>query len=266
MKSITDIYNSIREKFFNKTKIDIQKGTVIDSFILASAEMIEEAYKEIDNNKTPYLYTKLEGKNIDDIGILCGVTRQENENDQNYLYRILNWNRSNKAANKTSIETALMNLNYASHATYSPLSNGCGTATIFIIPKSFDNITKEMAVKEVKEVLKDIISPSSYIEYVIPEMLDVKITLLIKTKNVDKEIVKNNIAEKIVKYVNGIAPMSFLEIGELNKIGVNEEGVEYFNVSVIAIDGEEITETEKLQKINSKFITNKENITYVEVK
>ena len=49
LKLIEDNYEKLNSKFYEKTGIDIQKGTVIDSFMLSIADMIQEAYDEIEN-------------------------------------------------------------------------------------------------------------------------------------------------------------------------------------------------------------------------
>ena len=61
LKLIEDNYEKLNSKFYEKTGIDIQKGTVIDSFMLSIADMIQEVYDEIENNKTPYKYTSING-------------------------------------------------------------------------------------------------------------------------------------------------------------------------------------------------------------
>lgn len=265
MKSLQEIYNDIKSKFFNSTNIDVERGTAIDYFMLASANMIEEAHKEIENNKTPHVFSSLSGSRIDDMGTLCGISRKANESDKNFLYRLLNWNISNKAANTTAIEAALMDLKNCSHVTYVPHTFGCGTATAYIIPKSMDEATRELAISETKSVLAEVVSPSTYIEYIIPDIREVRITCLYKATAMDKSAIKKNISNKIIEYVNGIAPGENLEIGHINKLGITEPNIDYFNVANMSINGEETGEVSILQKVDSKLIISVENIIWLEV-
>lgn len=265
MKSLQEIYNDIKSRFFKDTGIDIERGTAIDYFVLASSDMIAEAHQVIEDNKTPHIYSSLSGTRIDDMGILCGVTRKADESDKNFLYRLINWNVSNKAANNTAIETALMNLKNSSNVTYVPHAFGCGTAAAYIIPHIMDETNIELATNEVKSVLADVVSPSTYIEYIVPILREVRITCSFKAIAADKEAIKSNISSKIVSYVNGIAPGDNLEIGHINKIGIEEPNVQYFNVTSLNIDGKEIGEVSVLQKVESKFITTEDSIIWVEV-
>lgn len=266
MKTLQEIYNSIRDIFYNKTSIDVQKGSVIDSIILSTSSMIEEAYNEIENNKTPHIYTNLKGSNLDDLAILVGLTRRPDESDKNFLYRIMKWNISNKASNLDAIETALMDMEYCSHVTYVPKAYGCGTAAAYIIPKNMEEQYNNLAIEETKNRLQKITSPSSYINYIIPEILDVKINILYKTSYNDISATKKQINDNIINYINGIAPGSYLEVGQINKFGMINQDIDYFNVSNIFINNLEIGEVSVLQKIETKLlIGGYEDINWVEV-
>lgn len=260
-----DIYTKINNLFYEKTKIDIQRGTVVDSFLLAVSDMIEKAYEEIDNNRTPYIYSKLAGNNLDDMALLCGLTRKPNESDKNFLYRLVKWNTSNKASNKDAIETQLMNMDYCSNVTYIPHAYGCGTAAAYIIPKEMTEECKKLAINETKEKLSLVTSPSTYINYIIPEILDIKLTIAYKINGNDNSIIKNDINEKILNYINKIPVGSYLEVGELNKIGTSNVYINYFNIIGLNIAGEEKNEISILQKVESKFLIETNNIYWIEV-
>lgn len=266
MKSIQEIYHGIRDKFFKKTKIDIERGTAIDYYVLSTSDMLSEAYKEIENNKTPHIYSNLQGDNLDDMAILVGQVRRTDESDRNFLYRILKWNVSNKASNSTAIETALMDMTFCSHVTYVAHAFGCGTAAAYIIPKTMDEETSRLAIQETQGRLSKVVSPSSYIEYIIPKITPIKINILIKTtKNADIKIIQDNITDKILKYVNGIAPGNCLEVGEINKIGANEANINYFSVGHLFVNGSETGAVSILQKVESKFIMSQEDVIWLEV-
>lgn len=255
MKYLNDIYSSILNKFTKKTKLEISKGSVLDSFILASSNAIEDAYKEIEINKNPHIFTNLKGSDIDSMGMLVGCARLAGEEDNNYLYRMLSWNTSNQASNSTAIEAALQNLNYSSNVTYVPFTQGVGTATAYIIPKKLDILTIENAIKETKEKLSRVVSKSSVIEYTVPKMLPIKVVVYISILK-DEANVKKNITSKIENYINNIVPGDMLEVGVINKIGINESNVNYFSVSTVIVDEKEIQDISVIQKLEEKFLSN----------
>ena len=117
MKSLTQIHQSIKNFFQDKIKDTIERGSVIDLFMLSTANEISDAYDYIESNKNPHIYTKLNGQNLDDMVKMCGFQRREGESDQNLLYRLLNWTLINEKSNTIAIDAALLNLNN-SYGTY----------------------------------------------------------------------------------------------------------------------------------------------------
>lgn len=259
MKTINDIYESIINRFKSKTKLDIAKGSVLDSYIISASAGIESVYEEIENAKNPHIFTKLEGSYLDKMGMLVGCARQPGEDDETYKYRMLAWNTSNQAANTTAIETALMNLTNASSATYVPHTQGVGTGTVYIIPKTLSDDNIDKAINEVKEKLANVFSPGSYIEYVVPKIIPVSIVAYLSVYK-DEETIKENITAKFAEYINNLAPGEALEVGQLNKIGISEQNVNYFLVSTVIMDNAEMQGISKIQKLQSKFVF--DNITW----
>lgn len=253
MKNLSEIYDSILNSFNRKTSLDIYKGSVIDKYTVSTSAGIEEAYKEIEKNKNPHIYTNLSGSNIDGLGMLVGCSRQANEDDDTYLYRVLNWNKSNQCGNSTAIENALINMTYASNVKYVPYTHGVATATAYIIPKSLDKDKINLAIEETKARLADVISKTAYVEYVIPTILKVQVVIYLSVYK-DEENVKENIASKFETYINNIAPGELLEVGQLNKIGTAETNVSYFSVSTVIIDGNELQDLSRTQKLEEKFV------------
>ena len=106
IKTFIDIYKSIKNRFYNKTNLDIEKGSVIDMFISSISSEIEEAHQTIEDNKKPYLFTNQSGDELDSTGYFVSCPRYDNESDSNYFYRMVNWNANNATCNSTSIDNA----------------------------------------------------------------------------------------------------------------------------------------------------------------
>ena len=121
-----------------------------------------------------------------------------------------------------------------------------------------DEETKNNAIKETKDRLKDVIGAENYIEYVIPKILFVDINVFVSIATGDDNV-KQNIISKFISYINNIAPGDYLDIGELNKIGVNEPNVEYFSVSSVFLNNKEVQNLKVIQKLDSKMVFNSIN-------
>ena len=268
MRTLSEIYASIKNSFKKKTGIDVTEGSAIDSYLLASSEQLAEAHEEIENAKNPHIYTNLSGDDIDKLGLLINCSRYPNESDTSYLYRCMNWTLINESSNSTAIESALSNLTYSSNATYVPYTQGTGTATVFLIPISYgdtaDETEEALAISEAKERLSKVVSPDSYIKYQVCKPIGVEVIAYASFGTIyDEASIKQNIELQIKDYINNIPIGSSLSYGAINKIGLGETGVNFFNASHIyigEIDAEGYYERELLsalsitQLIETKFL------------
>ena len=90
IKTFIDIYKSIKNRFYKKTNLDIEKGSVIDMFISSISSEIEEAHQTIEDNKKPYLFTNQSGDELDSTGYFVSCRRYNNESDSNFFYCMVN--------------------------------------------------------------------------------------------------------------------------------------------------------------------------------
>ena len=254
MKQSDEILDDIRSRFSERTGKTFQYGSVLDLFSSAVSSSLEEVYQEIENNKNPHIWTKLEGDTLDATGIWVNCPREAGENDTSYRYRLMNWMLRNEAGNTTAIQDSLLNMEYASNAEFVPMTKGCGTGTVYVIPKAYNSVAISAALSEARERVAKYASPALYIEYVIPEIRAVSIEAYLKTDAGDETAIKNQIDSAIRRYVNTIAPKSYLSVGAMNKLGININDVDYFNVVGLIVDGVVISKVKLLQELDSKFL------------
>lgn len=224
-------------------------------FTSSIANEIKEAYQTIEDNKKPYLFTNQTGDELDSTGYFVSCPRYSNENDSNYFSRMVNWNANNATCNSTSISNACKGLKYSNASNYVPYTKGIGTATIYLIPLSYNEEDKEKCLMEAQEKVSLVINPSSRVEFKIPDPRYVKLVAYLDTvENSDDSVIKADIIKNVKEYINGIAPGDKLYLGQINRIGLAPKEVEYFNVVQIYINDEEATDFEILQTIEAKFI------------
>lgn len=255
IKSFSEIYNNLKQNFLERTNVDVAPRSVIDMFFKAIADMLHQIYDVIEENKKPYLFTNQKGDELDSTGFFLQCPREEEESDENYLFRLSNWTQRNATCNQQAILDKCKELKYSSSQNYVPYTKGVGTATIYVIPLEYSEGPITRALTEAQEKLSPIVSPSSIIEFKIPEPKYVKIVAYLDIKaNSDRESIKRSIQNQVKEYINTIAPGTSLYLGEINNIGLDTEGVEYFNVVQIFANDEEITDFEILQTIDAKFL------------
>lgn len=255
IKTFEQIYINIKSKFYNKTKIDVARGSVIDMLIHSIGSVLSEVHKEIEDNKTPYIFTKQKKEQLDSTGYFLQCPRLPEETDDNYFYRLTNWTKRNASCNKDAIEDSLKELEYSISSNYIPLTKGVGTGTVYLIPNEYTEEYINLAINEANTKIKTITSTTSIIDCKVPEPLYIKlVSYLDVKKDTDKEQVKKTIEKDIKTYINSIAPGDSLMLGQINLIGLNADNVEYFNTVQIYMNDKEVTDFEILQTVEAKFI------------
>lgn len=260
-KNSAEILNSIRTNFEKRINDTTAEGSALDIFASAISDLLEDNYIEIEKSRLPHIWTSLKGKNLDATGQWVNLPRENGEPDDRYKYRLMDWALTNEASNLTAINDALLNMTYASDAEYYPMTHGAGTGTVYVIPLDYSNATIEMALQEAKEKMNAIASPASYIDYIVPTKIPVDIYIYASI-NGDTDAVKKEIEDKIKDYVNKIPPKEFLKIGEINAIGVNTTGIDYFSVVECKVNKAYTNNVRILQELDTKMILN--TITWTE--
>lgn len=255
MKSFEEIYNDMKTKFYNLTKIDIAKGSVMDMMFKSMSYMVHEVYKVIEKNKQPYLFTRQTGEELDSTGYFLQCPRQSNETDENYLYRLMKWTQRNASNNLEAINDAIKGLSFSSSATYVPLSDGVGTACVYLIPYQYDDEYIKSAISEAQLAIEKVTSPATIIQYAVPQPVAVKLVAYLDVvENADIAFIKQQAQNTIKEYINNIAPGDRLMLGHINNIILNLDGVEYFNIVQIYLDDKESTNFEILQTVSTKML------------
>lgn len=253
-KNAEDISKDIKNDFFSFSGKSYRDGSAIGFFTEAVARSMEDAYNEIERAKNPHIYTNLSGDNLDKMGTFVNVPRETGESDADYLYRIMNWTYLKAGANLTAVNDSLLNLEYASNAEYYPAIRGAGTGVVYVIPKEYSDDVIAKALAEAKGRIKNVISPESYTEYIVPTPLPVILVCHLETEAGDMDYLKSVISGKIKEYVNAIAPNDALSLGTINRMAMALDDVDFFSVDGVYINDVFYSETKITQELETKFL------------
>lgn len=252
-KTSDDAYKSLKTNFENRIGDSIQTGSVIDTYNKVIADECSEMYQYIEDSKNPYLFTRIYGDSLDDLSYWTQLTREDGESDEHFKYRLKDWVLSSEASNTTAIENSLLLTKVSSNIQYVPYTHGSGTGTCYVVPKHYDEENIRESLEEAERLLKDAISPSLYVEYIVPAMRGVKLNCFLSTSG-DANTIKENIITSLQNHINSIEPGKYLNVGDLLKLGLNENGVEYFNIIDIYIDEEKLTDIRLIQELETKLL------------
>ena len=260
MRTAEEVYSDIRERFVDST--GQEPGVVLDLFTSAVSDESGRIYREIENNKNPHVWSKLEGADLDDTGEWVDVPRDIDESDESYRYRLMQWRHLKEMATETAINTALLNPTFAADLQYIPLTHGSGTGTCYVIPKHYTEENITLSLEEAQERIERTSAAGAYVDYIVPDIKAVSMEIYLETSDGDEEAIKEQITAQIRTYVNSIAPGDYLSVGAINKFGIDMPTVEFYSVLSLNIDGEQISGTKVMQQIDSKFIF--DSITWLE--
>ncbi len=249
------IHDDIKKRFEARMNESFEDNSVIDLFTMAISDEFSNVYEEIENNKTPHVWTSLQGKELDKAGSGLNCPREPGESDVSYKYRIMNWNLSNEAGNDTAIKAALLNMKWASNADYIPFTEGCGTATCYVLPKHYTREYIENALKEASDIIAKKGNSSAYVRYVVPRIIGVRLQVVLQAQEgADVDLLKGRIEEKVADYINSIPPKQYLEVGEIDRLAYSEDEVLSFSLVGVSIDDDYTTQKSILQGIDTKML------------
>ena len=254
MKTAEEIRQDLIARFETRVQDTIEEGSMLDIYNTVLGEIGAQIYEEIDKNRTPHLWSSLEGQQLDDTGTMLNLPRKEGESDDNYKYRLMNWTLSNEASNLTAINDALLTPTYASNIEFRPKVHGCGTAVCYVIPKEYTTYYITNSLWEAQQIVESIASPSLYVQYIVPKILGIRFQCYLTSSTGDIPSIRSNIESKVMEYINNIPPYAYLQIGQVNRIGLNESQVDYFNVQSVMINDVVITNVAFLQDIDTKIL------------
>ena len=254
MKYRDEIHTSLNEKLESNLRDSIKEGSMLDIFSYTISDEMENMYQEIEDAKNPHLFTRTEGDNLDELGQWANLPRMDGEDDDTYKYRLKDWVYTAEASNTKAISNILLTPEYAANIEYVPNTHGCGTGTCYVLPPTYEDEAIEASLKEAKERIQDTVSPSLYVEYIVPSIRAVKLNCFLSITDVDENLVRSLIEEQIKEHINSIAPREFLKVGNLIRIGLAVDGVEYFNVMSILINEEPLNELSTVQELETKLL------------
>ena len=254
MKEREEIHASLNGKLETNLYNTIKEGSMLDIVSYSVSDEIEEMYQEIEDSKNPHLFTRTSGSDLDDLGQWANMRRRPGEDDETFKYRLKDWVYTAEASNTKAISNILLTPEHASNIEYVPNTHGCGTGTCYVLPTAYEDDIIEASLKEAEERIRTVVSPSLYVEYIVPSIRAVKLNCFLSVGDVDKNMVQQQIETNILEYINTIAPRNFLKIGEMVRIGLAVDGVEYFNVISVLINEEPVTELSIVQELETKLL------------
>jgi len=138
-------------------------------------KVLRTYYSTLDFNITMAFVSKANGEFLDFIGELLNCTREFNESDDNYRYRITNQVYVVAGANETAVRLSALAVDDVVDILPTPYTFGTGSFSVHVITNSLDNLAS--TVIEVQKALNEVEAYGIKGIALAPKILPVKVGL-----------------------------------------------------------------------------------------
>lgn len=237
--------------------INNNPGSIARLFLSIMNEEMSEFYDILSIYHAQCFVSTATGDFLDDIGILLNCSRNYNEEDEDYRYRITKQVLSSASANYTAIRLAALSVDGVTDiATYS-FSHGIGSFEIFVLndKNTIDDSLLESVYNAISKVvgfgIKYTVSSPSYKEV----SLGIKLIFSETTSRSTTDEVKIKVRQAITNYINNLSIGEEINVNELTQriMEVDEDIINYSILS-FKIDNEEVIHSNQYCDITEKFV------------
>lgn len=189
-------------------------GSIAKLFLNIINSSIADLYTTLTVNHLRAFVTTADSDALDAIGSLLQCTRLDNENDDNYRYRITNQCLTLATSNYTAVRLTALTTEGVEDVVLKEHSMGAGSFTVIVLTNK--DVTPQDVLDEVSNRLKDVHGYGIRYNVITPTLNYIKLTHQLLFANnisdIDKQDIRYAVQQEIVDY------LSNLKIGEMFNI------------------------------------------------
>ena len=189
-------------------------GSIAKLFLNIINSSIADLYTTLTVNHLRAFVTTADNDALDAIGSLLQCKRLDNENDDNYRYRITNQCLTLATSNYTAVRLTALTTTGVEDVILQPYSMGAGSFTVIVLTNQ--DVTPDEVLQEVYERLKTVHGYGIRYNVVSPTLNYIKLTQQLSFSNnisdIEKQDIKYEVQQVIIDY------LSNLKIGEMFNI------------------------------------------------
>ena len=230
-------------------------GSVAKLFADIINKNIADFYKTLSVNHMQSFVTTATGTYLDAIGTMLNCSRKVDESDDDYRKRICHQTLSLAKANGTSIRLAVLSIDGVEDVVIKKYSHGPGSLTI--VPVTSDISVNR--ISEVEEAISDVVSCGEKIIIKSPTYKYVKFNINLSVSStvddVDKQNIKTEVRQAIMKYINSLRIGEPIMINELTqRIMQVDDAIINYSCDVFSINNQRCLYINQGCRWDEKFI------------
>lgn len=205
------------DKLLNESGFSTTPGSIAKLFTDIINKNISNFYDTLTVNHMQSFVTTASGVYLDSIGTMLNCYRKEDEKDDDFRKRICHQTLSLSKANETAIRLAILSVENIEDVVLKKYSHGPGSLTIVPICKDI-TINK---ISEVEEAISDVVSCGEKVIIKSPSYkyikININLSISLSTDDVQKQNIKTEVRQAILKYINSLRIGEPIMINELTQ-------------------------------------------------
>lgn len=133
---------------------DFSAGSIARNLLEVQYDEFGEAYRYLELSTAMSYLSTAEGQYLDEIAKLFNMERRQDENDENFRYRIQHATQSLAKANKTAVRLACLSVDGVHDVSIKKYTRGFSTFDVYIIPEG-DAVTESLQ-NSVQQVVEEV--------------------------------------------------------------------------------------------------------------
>lgn len=243
------------DKKLNEYGFSTTPGSIAKLFADIINKNISDFYETLSVNHMQSFVTTATGTYLDSIGAMLNCTRKEEELDDDYRKRICHQTLSLAKANETSIRLAVLSVDDIEDVVLKKYSHGPGSLTI--VPITSDITINK--ISEVEDAISDIVSCGEKVIIKSPTYkyvkINVNLSISLSIDDVQKQNIKTEVRQAIMKYINALRIGEPIMINELTqRIMQVDDGIINYSCDVFSINNQRCLYINQGCRWDEKFI------------
>ena len=257
-KTITAIAEEMEAYLRENTAINyFNDGSIAKAFINMLANSLGGYYDDLEFNTSMAFISKAKGQFLDLIGALLDCTRQADEGDDNYRYRIVHQVYTAANANETALRLKCLTIDNVKDIVMKPHVKGAGSFAIYL------DVTDRNILTETTQAVKDIVDATKAFgvqgEVVTPRYisLDISCRLIFQRELTagQRTSVSNACAQAIRNYIDSLSiGESFISFQVVRAILNTDTTISNVDIYRFQLDGRPATFAGRAANWDEQFI------------
>jgi len=203
-KSLDDLMTTSLARLRETPITESGPGGIARLFLAIINEQLAEVHEALNASILSLMVSRATGESLDAIGLMVDCTRNDNENDDNYRYRITKQVHAAATANPTAIRLAALSVEGVKDIVVKRFVRGTGSFGVYIITDA--PVPSEETLEAVREAVSVVAAEGIRVEVFRPILLPVELMIKVfidkRANDSERRAILTNSTRELRNYIN----------------------------------------------------------------